>query len=186
MKREMYKMKSALSGLGMVAGLLISNTAVGNCAPWMDHSVDKLRSSDTVDLCSLLGDKPVLVVNTASHCGYTPQFEGLEALHKHYQDRGLVVLGVPSDDFRQEAKTEEETATVCYVNYGVTFTMTAPQKVRGSDAHPFFRRLGAEKGEPKWNFNKYLISKDGVVTDRFDSSVKPDAAALISGIEQIL
>jgi glutathione peroxidase len=124
----------------------------------------------------------MLIVNTASHCGYTPQFKGLEALHRKYQARGLVVVGFPSDDFNQEAKSEAKTADVCYVNYGVTFTMLAPSLVTGAKGNPVFSELNRRAGEPSWNFNKYLVGADGKSVQRFDS----DAPQLTRAIEQLL
>lgn len=158
----------------------------GTCAGYLDHSLRRLHAKEDVDLCAVTAGRPVLIVNTASHCGFTPQFEGLEALHQRYRDRGLVVLGFASDSFRQEADSEAEAADVCYVNYGVSFTMLAPTPVRGERANPVFRALNERAGEPKWNFNKYLVSADGSVVRHFDSGIKPDSAVLTRAIEEVL
>ncbi|MGA0805490.1 MAG: glutathione peroxidase [Pseudohongiellaceae bacterium] len=155
------------------------------CAPWLDHRIGKLHSEETLDLCSLTAGKPVLVVNTASFCGYTPQFKGLEALHQRWKDAGLVVLGFPSDDFFQEAEDEAETADICYINYGVTFPMTSTVKVRGRDAHPVFRHLH-QAGQPLWNFNKYLVGRDGSIIEHFGSNTDPEAQVLNAAIEAAL
>lgn len=175
----------------LTLGLLFSSSlyaSLGNaaCADLFDHSMRRLHSRDTVDLCEVTAGKPVLVVNTASHCGYAPQFKGFEALHKIYADQGLVVLGFASDSFRQEADSEEEAAQVCYVNYGVTFTMLAPTPVRGDDANPVFKALNADSGAPLWNFNKYLVARDGSVIEHFDSGIRPDNSRLTSAIEKAL
>lgn len=162
-----------------------TNATEGACIPWLDHSIGKLNSSQEHDLCALTAGKTVLIVNTASFCGYTPQFKGLEALYQRYKDEGLVVLGFPSDDFNQEAEDAAEIAEVCFINYGVNFPMTSEIKVKGSAAHPIFKVL-ASKGEPLWNFNKYLISKQGEVLAHYDSNVTPESAAFISAIEQQL
>ncbi len=161
-------------------------TAATSCPAYLDHEFKKLHSSDSINLCSAYAGKPLLIVNTASHCGYTPQFKGLEALHRKYKDRGLVVVGFPSDDFNQEAKDQAETADVCYINYGVTFTMLAPSSVTGKDANPVFQELDRRTQEPSWNFNKYLVSADGKLVQHFDSDVKPDSAQLNRAIEQLL
>ena len=157
----------------------------GACIAWLNQSIGKLNSSQEHDLCALTAGKTVLIVNTASFCGYTPQFKGLEALYQRYKDEGLVVLGFPSDDFNQEAEEAAEIAEVCFINYGVNFPMTSEIKVKGSAAHPIFKVL-ASKGEPRWNFNKYLISKQGEVLAHYDSDVTPESAAFISAIEQQL
>ena len=157
----------------------------GACIAWLDQSIGKLNSTQEHDLCALTAGKTVLIVNTASFCGYTPQFKGLEALYQRYKDEGLVVLGFPSDDFNQEAEEAAEIAEVCFINYGVNFPMTSEIKVKGSAAHPIFKVL-ASKGEPRWNFNKYLISKQGEVLAHYDSDVTPESAAFISAIEKQL
>ncbi|MCY1537509.1 Glutathione peroxidase BsaA [compost metagenome] len=128
-----------------------------------------------------------MIVNTASHCGFTPQFKGLEALYKRYKDQGFEVLGVPSDDFKQEAATTEETAKVCYVDYGVTFAMTQPQHVTGDDAIPLYKELLAQSGQaPRWNFYKYVVDRQGNVIAQFSSRTKPDDPDLLEAVEQAL
>jgi glutathione peroxidase len=174
--------------LMLAACLLLGSAAASaaQCPAFLDHDFKKLRSSQSVNLCEEAAGKPMLIVNTASHCGYTGQFEGLEALHQKYKARGLVVVGFPSNDFRQEAKDEEETAEIWFINYGVTFTMLAPTSVKGADANPVFRELGRQSSEPAWNFNKYLVGADGKVVQYFKSDVRPDSAALNQAIEQLL
>ena len=156
------------------------------CAPFFNHSFRKLHAKQDVDLCQLTAGKPVLVINTASNCGFTPQFKALEAIHKKYKDQGLVVIGFPSDDFFQEEDDEKDTAEVCFVNYGVTFTMLQTSAVRGSDVNPVFKHLGEETTSPKWNFYKYLISKDGKQVKHFNSRVSPDDAEFIQAVEALL
>ena len=171
-----------------LAVLLLAAPAAlaADCPAFLNHDFKKLRSSQSINICTEYAGKPLLIVNTASHCGYTPQFKGLEALHQKYKARGLVVVGFPSDDFKQEAKDEAETADVCYVNYGVTFTMLSPSAVTGSAANPVFRELGRRSDTPSWNFNKYLVGADGKVVQHFDSGVRPDSVELQQAIEQLL
>ena len=135
-------------------------------------------------------DKVVLVVNTASECGLTPQYDGLEALWRDYKDRGLVVLGVPSNDFgAQEPGGEAQIQDFCRTSFGVDFPMTSKQVVKGEGAHPFYRwakeRLG-EAGEPKWNFHKILIGKDGAPIAGIGSRAEPSSAEVTGAIEQAL
>jgi len=156
------------------------------CPAFLDHQFKRLHSSEIVNLCEETAGRNVLIVNTASHCGFTPQFEGLEGVHQKYRERGLVVVGFPSNDFRQEADEEAETAEVCFVNYGVTFTMLAPTGVKGEGANPVFRELGARAGEPGWNFNKYLVSADGKTVRRFGSRVSPTSPELNEAIQGLI
>lgn len=160
--------------------------ASGDCPSFLDHEQRRLHSRETVNLCELAAGKPMLVVNTASRCGYTGQFEGLEGLHQRYADKGLVVVGFASDDFRQEADSEAEAAKVCFVNFGVTFTMIAPGPVTGSGANPVFLELNRQSEPPRWNFTKYVVNRDGEVVQRFPSQVRPEDRQLIEAVESVL
>lgn len=171
--------------LAFAAEATTTDMANPTCAQWLDHDIGKLHSDEQLDLCALTANKAVLLVNTASHCGFTPQFTGLEALNQQYKDKGLVIIGFPSNDFFQEADSSEETANICYVDYGVTFPMTGEIKVKGGDAHPIFQHLGSA-GAPSWNFNKYLIGKDGAIIEHFPSNVEPDSAELLAAIDSAL
>lgn len=156
------------------------------CPAYLNHEFRKLHSSESVNLCDIAAGKPVLFINTASNCGFTPQFKALEQLNKEYGPKGLVLVGFPSDDFFQEENDEKDTAKVCYLNYGVTFTMLATSAVRGNDANPVFEYLGDKAGSPKWNFYKYLVSADGSEVKAFNSRVKPDSLELKAAIEALL
>lgn len=134
--------------------------------------------------------KAVLIVNTASRCGFTPQYAGLQRLWMEYRDRDLVVLGVPSNDFGgQEPANESAIKDFCAVNFDVDFPMTSKTKVRGADAHPFYRWAAAEAGPlgvPRWNFHKYLIAPDGRLADWFSTTTTPDASRLREAVERQL
>ena len=128
----------------------------------------------------------MLIINTASHCGYTSQFSGLEAVHQQYKDRGLAVVGFASDDFRQEDDSEAKAAEICYKNYGVTFTMIAPSSVKGDQANPVFKELAEQSSSPRWNFNKYVVDSEGKLVAKFGSSTKPESDDLKAAIEKAL
>lgn len=156
-----------------------------DCPALYREAMQTLRG-EPLSLCDYQG-QVLLVVNTASYCGYTKQFAGLEQLYQHYREQGLAVLGVPSDDFWQESGDAEKTAEVCYGNYGVTFVMTEAQSVRGSKAHPLFRHLAEQSGQvPRWNFYKYLVGRDGRVLAVFPSKVTPEDAGLRAAVEAAL
>ena len=130
--------------------------------------------------------KPVLVVNTASRCGFTPQYDGLQALHDRYKDAGLVVLAVPSDDFRQELSSAEEVKEFCSVNFDLTLPIATITPVRGPAAHPFFADIARDEGAaPRWNFTKYLV-RDGELIGHWPSSVRPDSRAITRAIDAAL
>jgi len=131
--------------------------------------------------------KPVLVVNTASLCGFTPQYVGLQLLYDRYRDRGLVVLAVPSGDFRQEHGSNEEVKEFCEVNFDLDLPMTEITPVKGDDAHPFFALVKEAYGfEPNWNFNKILISPDGEVVGTWRANTRPTAPAIRDAIAPFL
>lgn len=157
-----------------------------HCPSWLNQDINKLRSKETFNLCEVKQDKVLLIVNTASSCGFTPQFKGLESLYQQYKDQGLVIIGFPSDSFFQEYDEDEKTADVCYINYGVTFLMAQSSSVRGSKANPIFKHLSDEKGAPKWNFYKYLVGRDGEVIDWYNSRTKPNNKAMVQAIEKAL
>ncbi|MGB5081194.1 MAG: glutathione peroxidase [Burkholderiales bacterium] len=172
--------------LGIVLFALVSTPAFPACPPLLDHTLPSLADKAT-PLCQFEG-KVVLVVNTASHCGYTPQYEGLEALYRRFREKGLVVLGFPANDFgRQEPGSNKEIATFCEVNYGVSFPMFAKTGVSANNANPFYASLAAKTGErPAWNFHKYLIDRSGEKVLSFDSRVAPEDAPLVGAIERML
>jgi len=174
----------ALSVL-LAAPVAMAGEPVSHAALY-DHDLRRLHSEEVVNLRQRLAGHPLLVVNTASHCGFTGQFKGLEAVYRRYRDGGLRVVGFPSDDFRQEAADEGAAAKVCFVNYGVTFDMFAPIHVRGPDAHPVFRELARQAQAPRWNFHKYVIDRTGRVVATFPSQVEPDSAEVRAAIEGVL
>lgn len=173
-------------GLFCILSMMSISHVWANCPDYLNVDMEILRSKKTVNICEAFGNKPMLIVNTASHCGFTAQFEGLEALHKEYKEQGLVVLGFPSDTFMQEADSKKEMAEVCYINYGVTFQMFSDVSVRGKNAHPIFKELARQSNPPTWNFNKYLLDSDGNVVEHFGSTTKPDSKKIHAGIKKVL
>lgn len=156
------------------------------CPALLQHTFPRLQDEKPQNLCQYAG-KVLLVVNTASFCGFTPQYEGLEKLHARYRARGLVVLGFPSNDFAQESGSNKEIADFCENTFGVKFPMFAKSSVRGADANPLFRQLADASGRaPLWNFHKYLVGRDGKVVAHYSSLTTPDDAQLLRQLEQQL
>lgn len=179
--------KVCMSGL---AGLSLSMSVVAQetCAPALDFHKRALAGEESVHLCEAFRDKVVLIVNTASKCAFTSQYEGLEALYANYKDRGLIVAGFPSNDFGgQEPGTEKQIQNFCRLTYSVQFPMFEKTVVRGPQADPLYQYLLKETGAaPRWNFHKYLIGRDGKVVANYGSSTRPDDPKLIQSIEALL
>ena len=156
----------------------------------IDHTVESL-TGETVELASFRG-RPMLIVNTASKCGFTPQYAGLQKLYERYGENDLVVIGFPSNDFgNQEPGTAEEIGNFCRLNYGVTFPMMAKVHTKGPDQAPVYRTLTAEsgdefQGEVRWNFTKFLVDQEGRVVARFESGVEPLDDRVMSAIDALL
>jgi len=164
---------------------LLPGAAASACPTLLDQRFTTLQGGK-LDLCRHAG-KPILVVNTASKCGYTQQFEKLEVLNKRYGPRGLLVVGFPSNDFNQELATNEEVARFCKLTYAIEFPMVERGSVTGPKADPFFRQLAAAAGQaPQWNFHKYLIAPDGRTVYSFGSRVEPDAGEIMSRLAPML
>jgi len=188
----MIKFIKFIFGL-MISGVIVmlpsKSTSAEQVGSAYDYSFTTLQGEEPLPLSKFKG-KVLLVVNTASKCGFTKQYEGLESLYKKYKDQGLVILGVPSNDFgKQEPGTSEEIASFCKINYGVTFPMASKQVVSGDDAHPFYKWAATTLGfgtAPKWNFHKYLVDKNGHLVDYFNSNTAPDEENLVSAIEALL
>ena len=169
-----------------VAPLVPGPTAASACPASLNFRVKRLQDDAPQDLCQYAG-RVVLVVNTASYCGYTHQYEGLEALYAKYRDKGLTVLGFPSNDFQQEPGNSKQIADFCYNTYGVKFPMFSKTAVIGAGASPLYSWLATQTGQPpKWNFHKYLLDRTGRVAAVFPSSVEPSDPALIKRIDALL
>jgi glutathione peroxidase len=184
-------MKSPITIKTIISIALLSFMSVSvnaaDCPDLLKFVKRKLNSQDTVNMCEAYKGKTILFVNTARYCGYTPQFEGLEALYSQYSNQGFVVLGFPSHDFNQEDKNEVKTGQICRLTYGVKFPMFEAMSVKGEDVDPLYRMLANKSGQaPKWNFFKYLIDKNGKVFNTYASAVKPLDEALVKDIEQAL
>ncbi|MFN3885779.1 MAG: glutathione peroxidase [Aquabacterium sp.] len=158
-----------------------------SCPALLDKTFPRLQDEKPQSLCQYAG-RVVLVVNTASYCGFTSQYKGLESLHSRYKDRGLVVLGFPSNDFgNQEPGSSRDIAEFCTSTYGVKFPMFAKSHVRGSDANPLHKELIALSGTtPKWNFYKYLVARDGRTVTAYSSMTSPDDKGFVQDIERLL
>ena len=170
----------------LAAAMFCGVAAAATCTPLLDHRVETLIG-EKEDLCQYAG-KVVLVVNTASYCGYTPQYKGLQALNERYRRRGLVILGFPSNDFgNQEPGSNKEIADFCDRTYAVKFPMFGKTSVKAAGASPLFDGLAnATNARPRWNFHKYLIARDGRRVASFESKVDPESPEFIRTVEEFL
>lgn len=178
---------SWLFGLcALLSGLQIAHAA-STCSPLLSHTFSRLQDEAPQNLCQYQG-KVILVVNTASFCGFTSQYEGLEKIYAKYKDQGFVVLGFPSNDFgQQEPGSNKDIAEFCKNTYDVKFPMFSKSVVSGSNPNPLFKMLIAKTGTtPKWNFYKYLIDRNGNVIDSYGSMTKPTSSSITNQIEKLL
>jgi glutathione peroxidase len=158
-----------------------------NCSKTLSHTFLRLQDEAPQNLCQYQG-KVVLIVNTASYCGFTSQYDGLEKLYSQYKDKGLVILGFPSNDFgKQEPGSNKEIADFCHNTYGVKFPMFAKSSVTGTNVNPLFKHLIEQTGtKPRWNFYKYLVDRQGNVVDAYSSMTSPSSTKLIAQLEKLL
>lgn len=175
----------------LAAGALLNGTgeaAAADCPSSLDFEKRRLAGNEMVRLCDAYRGKVLLVVNTASKCAFTGQYEGLEAIYRKYKDRGFAVLGFPSNDFgNQEPGTEKQIRDFCRLTYSVEFPMFEKVHVKKGKADPLFEKLARETGAyPKWNFYKYLIDREGRVVDYFSSMTSPEGAKIVSAVEKLL
>ncbi len=180
---------SALVLLGLLAppALRAAEPTSPACPALMQHTFPRLQDEKPQNLCQYAG-KVVLVVNTASYCGFTSQYKGLEALYDRYRERGLVVLGFPSNEFgSQEPGNNKQIADFCENTFGVKFPMLAKTSVSGKNPNPLYQQLAAKTGQqPAWNFHKYLVARDGRAVKSHASAVDPQDRTLVAQIEQML
>ena len=164
-----------------------TEAAPAACPALLQKTFKRLQDDAPQNLCQYAG-KVLLVVNTASYCGFTPQYEGLEKLYANYGAQGLVVLGFPSNDFgQQEPGKGKDIADFCYNTYGVKFPMFEKSVVTGKNANPLFLDLAkAGGGAPRWNFYKYLVGRDGKLIDSYSSMTAPDSGSLVSDVKKAL
>ena len=177
-----------LTTLAAAALLGSAPSALAACEGVLDVEYRRLAGDQSERLCEVYDGKVLLIVNTASKCGFTPQYEGLEALHARLESKGFAVLGFPSNDFMgQEPGSEAEIAEFCTLTYGVQFPMFEKVSVKGDEATPLYRTLARDTGQaPGWNFHKYLIDRQGKVVASFGSRTLPDDADLLKKIDDLL
>jgi glutathione peroxidase len=183
--RPWWVVASFLSLMTLLAFMPRASLA-SECPALLNFKHSRLQDDSPQNLCQYAG-KVTLVVNTASYCGFTSQYEGLEKLYATYKDKGLVILGFPSNDFSQEPGDSKEIADFCYNTYGVKFPMFSKTAVKGKEAHPLFATLAKTSGKaPGWNFNKYLIDREGKLVNHYGSTTGPNDKALVAAIEKAL
>ena len=181
---------AALLALTVTAPALAADPAAtqaaAGCPALLQHTFNRLQTGEPQSLCQFQG-KVLLVVNTASYCGYTHQYEGLEAMYRKYKDRGLVIVGFPSNDFSQEPGSNKEVAEFCRTTYGVDFPQFEKSSVAHLSANPLYTELAKQTGKkPSWNFYKFVVDRGGKPVATFASSTAPDNADLVALIEKLL
>ena len=195
LKKVIYQMVTAITAIfGVLASIVSPNVIAaeeGNkqlCKEGSSFTHKRLADDSTEDFCKTYQGKVVLIVNTASKCAFTDQYDGLEKIYSKYKDRGFVVVGFPSDDFgNQEFGTEKKIKDFCRNTYGVQFPMYAKTSVRGDNAAPIYKALISASGTtPKWNFYKYLIDRQGNIVDSYSSFTNPESSSLTKAIEKLL
>ena len=183
--RRKAHMRVLSAGL-VLAGLVLAQSAWAACAPLLNKTFPRLQDDAPQSLCQYQG-QVLLVVNTASYCGFTQQYEGLEALQRQYGAKGFTVLGFPSNDFgNQEPGTNQQIAEFCTNTFSVKFPMFAKTSVKGPSANPLFKELTRQSDAPGWNFHKYLIDKEGRLVRSYASQVAPNSQRLKSDIEGLI
>ena len=182
-------LRAALGAMLVAAAVGASpvRAQASECPPLLRHTFNQLQTGEAQSLCKYQG-KVLLIVNVASQCGYTPQYEGLEAIYRKYKDRGLMVVGFPSNDFGgQEPGTNKQIAEFCRTTYGVQFPLFEKTTVMELARNPLYLDLVRATGEaPRWNFHKYLVDRDGKVVASFVSDVEPESRELVAQIEALL
>ena len=171
----------------MILSMIFSTKTMSSEKSFHDFNIESISGGD-ISLADYK-NKVVLLVNTASQCGFTPQYAGLQKIYDRYKDDGFVVLGVPSDDFNQELSSDDDVKKFCEIRYGVNFPLTSIQKIKGDSAHPLYKWISGNTsviGQPRWNFHKYLISKEGKVLNWFSSMTSPTSDGLLKQVEQAL
>ena len=171
----------------IILSMFFSSKSMSSDKSFHDFSIESISGGD-IKLADYK-NKVVLLVNTASQCGFTPQYAGLQKIYDRYKDDGLVVLGVPSDDFKQELSSDDDVKKFCEIRYGVNFPLTSIQKIKGESAHPLYKWISGNTsviGQPRWNFHKYLISKEGKILNWFSSMTSPTSEGLLNQVEQAL
>ena len=167
--------------------MFFSTKSISSEKSFHDFSIESISGKDIV--LADYKDKVVLLVNTASQCGFTPQYAGLQKIYDRYKDDGFVVLGVPSDDFNQELSSDDDVKKFCEIRYGVNFPLTSIQKIKGNDAHPLYKWISTEASviaQPRWNFHKFLIGKNGEIINWFSSMTSPSSSGFITQIEDAI
>tara|TARA_B100001564_G_C20448319_1_gene582218 strand:+ start:49 stop:588 length:540 start_codon:yes stop_codon:yes gene_type:complete len=170
-----------------IIAMFFSSKPMSSDKSFHDFSIESI-SGENISL-SDYKKKVVLLVNTASQCGFTPQYAGLQKIYDRYKDDGFVVLGVPSDDFNQELSSDDDVKKFCEIRYGVNFPLTSIQKIKGESAHPLYKWISGNTsviGQPRWNFHKFLIGKEGQIINWFSSMTSPTSEGLLKQVEQAL